>query len=323
MTSQLYLIFDLHVRSEISLPELAQVKGHQANIVINRQSRSPTNEKLSWLHDWKDADGTINLSLARYETSYLFRFPELADFIISSGGDQIDVVPIDETTENSVSQLLLDQVLPRVMAHRGVPVLHASAVALEHGMAVFLGASGAGKSTIAATLGAASGGPLADDCVALVRQAGQICGLPAYAGSRLWTNSPAAELATNASRLSVSDYSGKLRIAQAKPSAPRAIPIHSIFQVLADNDGSDHAMPTIRTLRGSEGLMALLEHSFKFDVTSAKENHLQFSKLGEFMHGGLEIHELKYPHNSTALQGLATLIERTIRNAGERQAPSP
>lgn len=78
---------------------------------------------------------------------------------------------------------LLGQVLPLTASVQGLEVFHASAVALERGVLVLAGGSGAGKSSLAAALIATGAGAFfADDVVALDATA---FGLTAYPGTTL------------------------------------------------------------------------------------------------------------------------------------------
>lgn len=78
---------------------------------------------------------------------------------------------------------VLGQVLPLTASVQGLEVFHASAVALERGVLVLAGGSGAGKSSLAAALIASGAGAFfADDVVALDATA---FGLTAYPGTTL------------------------------------------------------------------------------------------------------------------------------------------
>ncbi|HEX8907528.1 MAG TPA: hypothetical protein VF771_21985 [Longimicrobiaceae bacterium] len=91
--------------------------------------------------------------------------------------------------ESDRATYLLGPVMGLVCHLRGIPCLHASAVAVDGRALLVVGAPGAGKSTTAAAL-AALGHPLvADDVVALRAGDGGIEALPAYPWLRLWPSS--------------------------------------------------------------------------------------------------------------------------------------
>src|SRR5215211_2200551 len=47
----------------------------------------------TWLNDWYSLDGTIWLAFARFEAGYLLRFPELADFVVSTDARAVCCYP--------------------------------------------------------------------------------------------------------------------------------------------------------------------------------------------------------------------------------------
>ncbi len=100
----------------------------------------------------------------------------------------------DETDDaDLVAHLLLDHILPRLVALRGDLMLHAAGVVGPSGRAhLFLGPSGTGKSTLATAL-AATGWPLLDDDgVRVLETDGVWLAVPGYSGVRLLPDSAEA-----------------------------------------------------------------------------------------------------------------------------------
>jgi len=110
--------------------------------------RQPENH--DWLHEWKESDNTVTLSIAVHQTGFLLRIPEFCDFILDTTQRSVQVLPHDMLDEHTIEHLLVDQVLPRLLAHEGQLLLHACAVNVDGRTVLFLGKSGWGKSTIAA-----------------------------------------------------------------------------------------------------------------------------------------------------------------------------
>lgn len=82
-------------------------------------------------------------------------------------GDDGPVVALpDGSSRGEIEEAWVRSVLPLVVQARGTQVLHASAVATRSGAAAFCGLSTAGKSTLAAALGARGHGVVADDALA-------------------------------------------------------------------------------------------------------------------------------------------------------------
>jgi hypothetical protein len=115
------------------------------------------------LHEWAFPDGTLWTQFYRTQTGYLLRFPDLADFEVSADGRVVEGWPAPGVTEDTAQHLYLNQVLPLALSKQGKLVFHASAVEI-HGVAVaFMGASGKGKSTLAAGFASAGYRFLTDD----------------------------------------------------------------------------------------------------------------------------------------------------------------
>jgi hypothetical protein len=87
--------------------------------------------------------------------------------MISDGGTRVLSAPPAQTAPWRWQRALHTQALPLAAAMQGLEVMHASAVALSGGAALFTGPSGTGKTTLALHLAARGAGFMADDVVAL------------------------------------------------------------------------------------------------------------------------------------------------------------
>lgn len=120
--------------------------------------------------------------LARRE---LLRFARLADFYV--GADRIDCHLLDPRYDFLVELRLLGPVLAYWLERAALPVLHASAVAVDGRAAAFLAGSAGGKSSLAAALVAAGHPLVSDDLVAVeVGSRGSFFARPSYPEMRLW-----------------------------------------------------------------------------------------------------------------------------------------
>ena len=116
---------------------------------------------------------------------FLLSVPGVARFLLSGGREIVyeqdaDVAPAD------ISIFLLGTVLGILLHQRGQVVLHASAVRVGGKAVLFCGASGTGKSTLAAAL-AQRGFPLvSDDLCAVTAGAGAVAVQPDGRNLKLW-----------------------------------------------------------------------------------------------------------------------------------------
>lgn len=95
----------------------------------------------------------------------------------------------DDVEETAI--YLLGPVLGFVLRLRGVNCLHASAVAIGDSACAFVGASGSGKSSLAAAFARAGYPVLSDDVTPVTPREGEYIVHPAYPRLRLWPDSVA------------------------------------------------------------------------------------------------------------------------------------
>lgn len=234
-------------------------------------------EPEAWIHHWLEDDGAVTLSLARRPLAgrgegFLLRVPGEADFLLSADGSEVTVSPLRaRPDEATLDHLLLDQVLPRILAHRGRLVLHASAVSAPEGQAIlFTGPSGSGKSTLAAALLADGGTVLCDDAVVLEVEGDNLRALPTYAGLRLHPDALAALPPMHHPTRRMAHYSDKVRV--DLPAAPgENVPVGAVVALAPrEPEGADASLPApihLRRLPPAEACMLLISHSFQLDVT--------------------------------------------------------
>lgn len=107
-------------------------------------------------------------------------------------GRSIVVDPDPGCEERVLRLFLLGGALGLLLHQRGLTTLHASAVVTGQGVAVFVGDSGEGKSTMAAALNARGLALLADDVVACAVRGAEALVLPAFPQLKLWPDSSEA-----------------------------------------------------------------------------------------------------------------------------------
>jgi hypothetical protein len=146
----------------------------------------------------------------------------MADFTVSADGREIQCFPQPETQLDTIRHLLLDQVVPLTLSSRGRLILHASAIVTPDGAVAFLGASGLGKSTLAASFGRQGLPFLADDCLVLKEEGGRLLAIPSYPDLRLWPDSLLGVLIHRPELPQVGDYTTKKRL-----KANHELPFHT------------------------------------------------------------------------------------------------
>lgn len=280
--------------------------------ILFSSSDEPIPSPSSWYLTVSLADGTPWLRCARVSSGYLLHFPNLASFVFDTSSDLIRCVPQQQTPRHTLHHLLLDQVIPLVLNHKGKEVLHGAAVVTPYGACAFVGPTGTGKSTLAASFLSAGYSVLTDDCVVLDGRGGHIVAVPAYPGLRLWDDAIAALFGTTGSCAPVAHYTPKQRFSAALSATPfcsSAVPLAGIY-VLASSDAA-HVIPAstpeIDPLAGREALMALLSLAFKLDIL----DHRMLTREFDFLHRlvtRIPVRRLTVPDSLAALPAVHAAV---------------
>lgn len=309
----MYRIFNYLLDSSIPLPELPEVHGDTADFTFCLASKPCFEEPEQWLHHWRSEGIGVTISFTRSDRGYLLRFPAIADFLINPACNMISGYAFNTDDLSSVRHVLLDQVIPRMVSHRGEVVLHASAVLHDQKALGFMGNSGAGKSTMAAAFHNEGKQVLTDDCLLLRQEGGQVRCIPAYVGTRLWDDSYQAVVTADGSEVETIGYSGKRRI-QAAPLMSEPVEPALQLQALFSLHEAEDPEPGLRIekAKGSSGTMELIKRSFMLDVHDMDEVTVLFNNVTALLKSGLPIFILHYPHDYSRLDEVRKKIIKTV-----------
>ena len=218
------------------------------DLPVARQTRTDNPDDPWFLEHW--VDDTVIVEFPGWATFELRRHEV--------------VLRLDDTDDaDLVAHLLLDHILPRLVALRGDLMLHAAGVVGPSGSAhLFLGPSGTGKSTLATALAAAGWPLLDDDGIRVVESDGAWLAVPGYSGVRLLPDSAAAVVPELLAEGPMAKDHPKHRYAVDGTSLRMAsgpAPIGRIY-VLERAEGD--VAPSTTLLSFADGITALTEHAF-------------------------------------------------------------
>ena len=161
-----------------------------------------------------------------------------------------------ETPDDRFRHLLLNQVLPRLLALRGRTVLHGSAVAIGSAAVGFLGDSGMGKSTLAASFGLNGYEVLADDGLVLDDTSAGFVVVPSFPTLRLLDASASALLRRSPQSV------GKHAITEAElPFSDEVKPLAGLF-VITHSPPDDPHLIAATAVAKTDAVRALLWYGF-------------------------------------------------------------
>jgi hypothetical protein len=318
-----YLLGDTPISSTTSLcllPKSADELVPPA-LAVSR-ARRPVRPRAvrEWRHQWRDESGRVVMGLARNRAGYLLRFPRTCDFHISQDAGRIGVCPHRPAEAGTLEHLLADQVLPRCLGHQGQLVVHAAGVAFGQDIAVFVGESGRGKSTLAGMYLRAGRTVLSDDCLVLRPTTAAVWAVPTYPSLRLRKDTVDALFPDGQPGAVLSSYSDKRRfvVPQAAPHASdRGV---AAIYFLGDA-GAAGPKATIEPLAPATACIRLMEQSFQLDVL-ARDSVARLLKAASEVVARVPSFTLTYPRDFGRVEELTTHIERHLAGiAGPAHQP--
>lgn len=176
-----YYLYGLHMTTPLQLPALAAATdtGAPADVTLHIDTFDFPPHEL-------DDDG---FALVRDGASIYLHWRDVGRFRVHDGRE-IHIQPADGVTDEVLRLFIQGTTLAMLLYQRGLFVLHASAVAVDGQVVVFMGDKGAGKSTTAAALCQRGHSLVADDIVVIdLSDPKRPMVIPGYPQIKLWTES--------------------------------------------------------------------------------------------------------------------------------------
>ena len=248
---------------------------------------------------WRFDDGQEWLTVSqRQDGDYQLLFDGQVQFLVSMDGLRI-VSPDDANiSQETLDILYFNQVLPLALSRQGKLVLHAACIETGDTSLAFVGKSGQGKSTLAASFARNGFSFLTDDGLQIEDSADGIVIRPSRPSIRLWDDSRDAIL--HAGRLTAppAEYTSKSRFLADESLAhcdePRVLRCAYLL-----GDGSA-TVPTITPVRPSEAMVELVSYSFLLDIEEREALTRHFSQLSRLV-SAVKVFRLDYPREYARL----------------------
>jgi len=255
---------------------------------------------------WQFDDGTEWMVVSRAENGdYQLTFDGRVRFRVSPDGLQI-VSPADSgESQETLDALYFNQVLPLALSRRGKLVLHASCVEAGADSLAFVGRSGRGKSTLAASFAKNSYRFLTDDGLQVDQSGDGFNVQPSRASIRLWPDSRDAVLTLGHKTAPPVEYTSKSRFLADESLAycdePRRM---RVVYLLGEGTAS---APTIALVRASEAMVELVRHSFLLDIEEREALTLHFALLSRLV-SEVKVFRLDYPRDYACLPAVRKAV---------------
>jgi hypothetical protein len=264
-------------------------------------------------HYYTFDDDTVWTEFHRSGDGYLLRFPDLADFEVSADGKEVVAYPASENDDATVEHLYINQMVPLALSRQGRPTFHASVVTVLGGVVAFLGKSGMGKSTLAASFALNGSSFLSDDAL-LIEETKSGCEVqPSHPSIRLWEDSVDELVETNNPRSIPISYSDKARLlaGEALAFSTDQLPLLAAY-LLESNDATE---VSIRTLSGLDRHMAWVHNSFLLDIEDPDllKQHFDWTHR---IANAVPTFALDYPRDYVILPDVRNAVQQHAANLG-------
>jgi hypothetical protein len=216
----------------------------------------------------------------------------------------------ERASAEDVQHCLLDLVLPKLLAVRGDVILHGSCVAprVGTGGVCFLGLSGHGKSTLAASFRQHGWRLVADDSSQLSLDDGSVIAHGLCANPRLLPDSLTQLFPDPVTSAPVVSYRDKRRVA-LDPPPPAGASLAAIFELAAPNPAV--TAPRITRMTQAEACMTVVSHCFSFDPDDRREGAARFRNASRIVNM-VPVFKLAHPRDYVRLSEVQDAILTTL-----------
>ncbi|RYH07500.1 hypothetical protein [Tropicimonas sp. IMCC6043] len=263
-------------------------------------------------HTWVvGADNQVLVAFYRDPSGFLLRYPGIADIVVAHGGRRCIAHPCAQGMERLVRHFFISQVRPLMLGLAGWQVYHGSSVEVGGASVAFLGASGLGKSTLAASFSRNGQDYLSDDFICLTRRGNGVhVQEPVEPSLRLRPESVAALVGAQSGTLVGADtLLGKMRIQPSRdfPFCSSARPLRAAF--FLGHLGAEAVR--ITPLAGAEAFVEWVRASFQIDVVAPDALTRQMTRISRLV-AEIPCFRLDYPREFARLGEVRAAVLDTI-----------
>ena len=240
--------------------------------------------------------------------------PELSEFEIIPAARSVVCYPSPTATTDYTRYYFLNEVFPLCLSLTEV-VLHASAVLVSATAAVgFIGTSGSGKSTLAASFSQHGATLLADDCLPLVTDAGQVFCRPGLPDLRLRNDAFLRLGFPSGAGRPIPRDEDKRQVSNSPHALPQSVPLVRIYRLV--QTGGDSGIE-IGSVDWNVGFRDLMDCTYRVGEPDQEQLAADFRRLAALAAIGL-LRRLSYPHDFAQLDPVREAVLADVGAARPR-----
>jgi len=238
------------------------------------------------------------------------------EFLILEQGRLLAARRARGTSAELFDALLLGPALSYALLALGLEPLHATVVTAGDGGVAFLGHSGFGKSSLAASFLQAGHRLVTDDQLVLTRLAGRVCAHPGPPRLKLVPALARRFLGARAAGAPLSVFAPKVSLrVPARAVVTEAVPLRAIYVLSAPTTRSTGPV-SIRPLSPQAASLALIRNTFNGRLADPARLARQFAFVTDLV-SMLPVRRLTYPRRVSALPAVRAAVLADL----ERVAP--
>jgi hypothetical protein len=256
-------------------------------------------------------DGFWQCRIYEDETAYVC-WKDHFEFLVSSDGRRVLWHKLRNVTDEVFLTYVLGQVLSHCLLMRGIEPLHATAIVVDGGAVAFLGDSGDGKSTLAASFLSRGYSLLTDDVLVLEFHDDRVLTHPSLPRIKLTPES--ADAIFNGRRaIPMNSFTSKMIFPLPESQHVRDLVRLRVVYVLPEVS-SDSPL-SVAHLSGRASFLPLIQNTFNNAVLSRSRIQQQFA-FAKRLVKLVPIKQLSYPKGLDLLPRVADEILADLRNVG-------
>lgn len=299
-----YSAYGINIASELELCELSRGRGSSADaeIRICKIRKTDISQHIDGGHYFERPGATVCAS----GNAMFISWDRVGSFLIHSG-NEVMVDPDDGCDNEDLQPFVTGPVLSALLHQRGLCVLHASAVLISGRVAVFLGAKGFGKSTLAAQFQARGHNLVSDDIVPVAFKGDVASTYPGFPRIKLYEDSIVAVGGDPEEFPLVHKFVEKRSYNRIEGLPSAALQLHGVY-VLAEGDSV-----SLEALGPASAFIELATHSFLnryLQAMDCLETHFQQC---ESLVRTVPMWRLRRPHDFAYMDEVCSLIESNVR----------
>jgi len=262
---------------------------------------------MSLVRKWITPDGDELGEVRRVDGGFRVNYFDFADFFVSEDGSESRILARYSESPDAIEHIYRNQIVPMALSRQGKLVMHASAIAVADQCVAFVGVSGRGKSTLAASFASIGFPFLTDDGLVVSVINGVHCGSPRHAIVNLRDASKQhfERVATVPLTLLPSGFKWSMRSGAQMPHCEHTLPLTKLY--FLGEGGADDVH--IEKTRQHEAIRLLLSNSFVLDTTDKAALQVHFGQISQLV-ANVPCFALDYPRDFAVLPLLHAALDK-------------